>query len=113
MRTAVSRIGVICLTAGLLVGCETMGEWADATGETVGGWADATGDTVGGWYDSAAGSMTGSGFDPNQRRIVAALSMLESGSELEAVPGHYSVVMIGGGHQRRRVAGVLPDVVDR
>lgn len=55
MRTAVSKIGMVCLTAGLLVGCETMGEWADATGETMSGWADATGDAVTGLYDSTVG----------------------------------------------------------
>lgn len=49
MKLAASRIGILCLSAALLSGCETMGEWADATA-----------DTVGGWYDAAAESLSGS-----------------------------------------------------
>ena len=49
MKLAASRIGILCLSAALLSGCETMGEWADATA-----------DTVGGWYDSAASGLSSS-----------------------------------------------------
>ncbi len=38
MRTAVSKVGVLCLAAALLVGCESMKQMASNTTDTVGGW---------------------------------------------------------------------------
>ncbi len=80
MRTAFSRIGVVCLTAGLLVGCETMGEWADATGETVSGWADATGDAVSSLYNTGSDGYIARNISGVDEKDAASLDKRAAGA---------------------------------
>lgn len=74
MQRAPSKFAVLCLGAGLLAGCETMGEFG----------ATAT-DTVGGWYDSAKTAITSSDRDYIARQVGDDLSEEDAAAISRAV----------------------------
>src|SRR5438034_11677608 len=57
--------------------------------------------------------MTRLGLDLDQHRLWPRLRRLERRRELEGMPRHDAIVVIGGGDQRGRVARARPDVVQR
>src|SRR5205807_7010344 len=55
--------------------------------------------------------MTGLGLDLGHRRLWPRLCRLQRRRELEGMPRHDPIVVIGGGDQRGWVARARPDVV--
>src|SRR5690606_4784038 len=51
--------------------------------------------------------MAGFGIYANQHRIIARLSFLQGSSKLKAMSRYYTVVMIGSGNHRCRIANSL------
>ena len=62
------------------------------------------------WADSRAIPFR---FHSNQNRIGAGLRLLHGSREFERVAGHDAIVMIGGSHQRGRVACARLDIMNR
>lgn len=63
MKRAVSKIGLLCFAAGLLAGCETVGDMASATSDTVGGWYSSAKNTVMGSDRNYIAKQVGDGLD--------------------------------------------------
>src|SRR5262249_60368918 len=60
-----------------------------------------------------ARAVPGARPDAEQDRVRAELRRLQRGGELEAVPRHHTIVVIGGGDEGRGVAHTLPYVLHR
>ena len=87
MKTAVSKIGLLCLTAGLLVGCETMSEVASATGDTVSGWYGSAKNTVMGSDRNYIAKQVGDSLDEEDAISIGR----ESAKALEKTPSGKTV----------------------
>ena len=87
MKTAASKLGMLCLAAGLLSGCETVSEMASATGDTVGGWYQSAKQSVIGSDRSYIGRQVGDGLDEADAVSISK----ESAKALEGSPAGKTV----------------------
>ena len=76
MKRAASRIGVLCVAAGLLAGCETVGDMASATTDTVGGWYSSAKNTVMGSDRNYIAKQVGDGLDEDDAVSISRKSAM-------------------------------------
>ena len=62
--------------------------------------------------DGCSRTVAGSGFNPNQGRVLTLLGSLQRGCEFKTVPWHDSVVSVSGCNQGCRITGAFLDVVE-